>query len=158
MKNIILVFLKKIFQFIFFISQKNIFLRKLIDLFVEENKKNIKKIHLRNDSILLYEVNSLTRYRNDTFFSKEPETLEWIDKFPKESIFWDVGANIGLYSIYASKTKNSRVTAIEPSVFNLELLAKNIYLNSLNNRINILPFGLSQRSLITNFHNTSTIQ
>ena len=37
------------------------------------------------------------------FFSKEPETLEWIDNFSKDSsIFWDIGANIGLYSIYNS--------------------------------------------------------
>ena len=42
----------------------------------------------------------------DTFYSKEPETLEWIDNFDNDNkdkiIFWDIGANIGLYSIYAA--------------------------------------------------------
>ena len=36
-------------------------------------------------------------------FDQEPETLEWIDTFQndKKIIFWDIGANIGIYSIYA---------------------------------------------------------
>ena len=108
-------------------SQKSIILRKVLDIFGECNSQNIKKIQLKNNVIFLYEVNNVTKYRNDTFFTKEPETLEWIDKFTKNSVFWDVGANVGLYSIYAAKTRDCNVTAIEPSVFNLELLAKNIY-------------------------------
>lgn len=138
-------------------SQKSIVIRKILDIFGECNSQNVKKIQLKNNEIFLHEVNSVTKYRNDTFFIKEPETLEWIDTFAKNSVFWDVGANVGLYSIYAAKTKNCNVTAIEPSVFNLELLAKNIYLNSLNNKINILPIGLSEQIFITNFHNTSIL-
>ena len=40
----------------------------------------------------------------DTYHTQEPETLEWIDTFDKSGdfIFWDIGANIGLYSIYNS--------------------------------------------------------
>ena len=68
--------------------------------------------------------NSLNSYRAKTFSSKEPETLEWIESFNKKSIFWDIGANIGLYSIYAAKYNNVQVYAFEPSVFNLEFLAK----------------------------------
>lgn len=157
MKNLIYIFLKKITQFIFSLSQKSITLRKVLDIAGECNSQNVRKIQLNNDVIFLHEVNSVTKYRNDTFFNKEPETLEWIDKFENNSVFWDVGANVGLYSIYAAKTKNCDVTAIEPSVFNLELLAKNIYFNSLNEKINILPFGLSENTLITNFHNTSIL-
>lgn len=157
LKHLILIFLKKAIHFILILSQKNKILRRFMDIFVEENSKIIRKIKIKNDLIFFYEVNNVTKYRNDTFFNKEPETLEWIDEFPKNCIFWDVGANVGLYSIYAGKTKNCKVTAIEPSVFNLELLAKNIYLNSLNKQINILPFGLSKKSLITNFHSTSIL-
>ena len=157
MKKTILIFFKKIIHLTFYFSQKSIILRKFLDIFGEENSKNIKQIRLDNDILLFYEVNSITKYRNDSFFNKEPETLEWLSKFPKKSVFWDVGANVGLYSIYAGKTKNCEVTAIEPSVFNLELLAKNIYLNSLNHQINILPFGLSKKSFITNFHSSSIL-
>ena len=37
------------------------------------------------------------------------------------------------------------------------MLAKNIYLNSLNNKINILPLGLSEKTSVTNFHNSSIL-
>lgn len=47
--------------------------------------------------------NLLSHYRAISFSVKEPDTLEWIDKMPKNGILWDVGANVGLYSIYAAK-------------------------------------------------------
>ena len=36
------------------------------------------------------------------FYKKEPETLQWISEFSnnEKTIFWDIGSNIGLYSIY----------------------------------------------------------
>jgi FkbM family methyltransferase len=89
--------------------------------------------------------NRLCRWRVDTFSSKEPETLDWIDEIPLGAILWDIGANIGLYSVYAAKKSKCKVWAFEPSVFNLELLARNIYLNSLTNDICIVPFALSDK-------------
>ena len=52
--------------------------------------------------------------------------------------------------------KSCRVYAIEPSVFNLELLSKNIYLNKLNDNIFIFPIALNNKNLISNFNMTST--
>lgn len=89
--------------------------------------------------------NSLCDWRAKTFSSKEPETLEWIDSIPTESVLWDVGANIGLYSIYAAKKRNCRVWSFEPSVFNLEVLARNIFANGLTSQICIVPVALSDR-------------
>ena len=62
---------------------------------------------------------------------------------PEASTFWDIGANVGLYSIYAAKKKNLRVIAFEPSVFNLELLARNLFLNDLQDKVTIAPLALS---------------
>ena len=87
-----------------------------------------KKININNKIIYLSTPNFLMRYRHKTFFSKEPETIKWIDEFKKGSTFFDIGANIGLYSIYAAEVKNSSVYAFEPSFFNLEFLARNILL------------------------------
>jgi len=89
--------------------------------------------------------NWLSRYRISTFATKEPDTLEWIDSMSRESVVWDVGANIGLYSVYAAKARNCRVYAFEPSVFNLEFLARNIFLNGLQNQITIVPIALSDK-------------
>lgn len=69
-------------------------------------------------------------WRANTFFEKEPETIEWIDSFEKNSIFFDVGANIGLYSIYAGMN-NHNVSGIEPMVDNSFIFQKNIVLNNL---------------------------
>jgi len=87
--------------------------------------------------------NSLNRFRVESFSTKEPETLEWIDCFPDKAVLWDIGANVGLYSIYAAKKKNCRVVAFEPSIFNLELLARNLFMNNLQDQVTIAPFALS---------------
>ena len=50
--------------------------------------------------------NQLNRFRIDTFSTKEPETLEWIDTFPCGLVLWDIGANVGLNSCYATKARN----------------------------------------------------
>ena len=146
MKNLIYIFLKKITQFIFSLSQRSITLRRILDILGECNSQNVRKIQLKNNVMFLHEVNSVTKYRNDTFFNKEPETLEWIDKFAKNSVFWDVGANVGLYSIYASqKFKNIEIVSFEPSPSNLKILTRNISLNNLKNKIKINQFPLSNK-------------
>lgn len=87
--------------------------------------------------------NSQSQWRARTFSTKEPETLDWIDSIEESSVLWDVGANVGLYSCYAAKHRNCRVFAFEPSVFNLELLARNTFLNALTGRVTIVPLPLS---------------
>ena len=87
------------------------------------------------------------------FHSKEPETLEWIDNFNKKNkiIFWDIGANIGLYSVYAAATiENIEVISFEPSTSNLRILSRNISINNLEKKIKIfqLPLGLNKNQFL----------
>ena len=89
-------------RFLMGLSKTNNFIRTILDIIVTQNSKKIETINIKNSQIKLYETNSITKYRNDTFFIKEPETLEWINSFEKNENFWDVGANVGLYSIYAA--------------------------------------------------------
>ena len=100
--------------------------------------------------------NWLNRYRIDTFATKEPETLDWIDSLSEGAVLWDVGANVGLYAVYAAKSRNCETYAFEPSVFNLELLARNIFLNELQRRITIIPLSLSDQRGLNMFKLTST--
>jgi FkbM family methyltransferase len=60
------------------------------------------------------------------------------------STLWDIGANVGGYSIYAAISKQMNVYAFEPSPFNLEFLARNIWLNNLEDKITVIPIALSQ--------------
>ena len=100
--------------------------------------------------------NGLNRYRAATFATKEPETLEWIDRMSEKSVVWDIGANVGLYSCYAAKARGCRVFAFEPSVFNLEVLARNIVLNQLTDQITIVPLPLSDGLAFNKLNMTST--
>jgi len=100
--------------------------------------------------------NSLSYYRVNTFSSKEPETLEWIDSFSADSVFWDIGANVGLYSIYAAKKKNIQIFSFEPSIFNVELLARNINLNNVQDKICIVPLPISDVMQFSTMQMSST--
>ena len=110
----------------------------------------------QNVSLIFSTPNPLNQYRADTFSSKEPETLEWIDRMPKGSILWDIGANVGLYSCYAAKKCGGRVFSFEPSIFNLELLGRNIFLNKLTDLVTIIPLPLSEELGVSKLNMTTT--
>ncbi len=70
--------------------------------------------------------------RADTFEVKEVDTINWINGFQSEDILFDIGANIGVYSLYASPKINS-VFAFEPHYQNYANLNININLNRFTN-------------------------
>lgn len=70
----------------------------------------------------------IEKWRRDTFWEKEPETIAWIDDMEPGEILFDVGANIGIYTLYAA-SRGVRVIAIEPVFENFSRLVENIELN-----------------------------
>ena len=104
-----------------------------------------------NQKIKFYTPNKISSYRVKTFFSKEPDTLEWIrKKGGNEKVLYDIGANMGIYSIYYAKMFKSQVFAFEPSFTNLDLLVKNINLNLLTNQVHVISNPLSKKFIISN--------
>jgi FkbM family methyltransferase len=99
--------------------------------------------------------NWVCKYRADTFSSKEPETLKWIDDNGDDGVFFDIGANVGIYSIYYAKTKKNNVYAFEPSFFNLSLLSKNINKNGVQDNIKIITNPLSDNMKFADFNLTN---
>ena len=134
----------------------NKYVRFLYSLIVDYLIKKKQSVTYANLLFQFYIPNRINKFRVDTFASKEPETLQWIDLLPVGSILWDIGANIGLYSCYAAKSRNCKVYSFEPSVFNVELLAKNIFLNELTESITIIPFPLSDKISENTLKMTST--
>ena len=116
----------------------------------------VARVNHGGHTFILHVPNYICSYRADSFHSKEPETLSWIDGFENESVFWDVGANIGLYSIYASVSRMSKTYAFEPSVFNLEVLARNIFSNAQSDRISIIPVALNNKPGVNKFRLQNT--
>ena len=110
-----------------------------------------KSINILDKEIKFFVPNQLLNWRVDTFFTKEPETLEWIDNFEKKEnlTFWDIGANIGLYSIYNSlKNPKSTTIAFEPSSSNLRVLTRNISINNLEKNIKVVSMPLTNKKTI----------
>lgn len=128
----------------------------LLDQLLESAMLRVRRVSHRDVELCFSVPNRLAEYRVRTFSTKEPETLAWIDSIPRGTVLWDIGANIGLYSCYAAKARSCRVIAFEPSVFNLELLARNIHLNGLTEQITILPLPLSGRSADSTLNMTTT--
>lgn len=90
-------------------------------------------------------LGSTSEFRVRTMYTKEPETIEWIKSFSKSDVFLDVGANVGIYSIYASVVHDLKVIAVEPMVSNFYLLSLNLEKNP-EADILPLPIGLSRKS------------
>ena len=145
---------KKIFFLIYYIILLfdkiiHLILRKRILYWFKEffEKDSYKKKNILGRNIIFFTPNEITDWRINTFFTKEPETLEWIDSFKGEKIiFWDIGANIGLYSLYAAiKHPNIEIVSFEPSVNNLRILSRNIYKNNFFKQIKIFQLPLSEQ-------------
>lgn len=69
------------------------------------------------------------------FSFREPETLAWIDSFQPGDVFWDVGANVGQFALYAALMPGVRVLAFEPGAASFGALVRNIELNKMDDRI-----------------------
>jgi len=93
--------------------------------------------------------------RARTMLTKEPGTIEWIDTFDTEDVFWDVGANVGVYSLYAA-LRNIRCLSFEPSPGNFYLLSRNVEINRMDNRISALCVAFNDATRLDSFYMAST--
>jgi FkbM family methyltransferase len=130
--------------------------RLIVDTISSSAMERKVKVVYKTHTFLFTSPNYLNHWRLKTFSSKEPETLDWIDNLEEGALLWDIGANVGLYSIYAAKVKKCKVYSFEPSVFNLELLARNAFINDLSTNIFIVPLPLSMEIGINKLNMSST--
>ena len=123
------------------------FWKKLLKIIIKLNSLFNLTINQRFNQVV-YRFKPKTRmevFRYTTFFSKEKGTLKWLDDNIKpNSILFDVGANVGLYSIYAAKKHiDVKVYAFEPHKINFATLLENITLNDLEDSVRPLSFALN---------------
>ncbi len=135
----------KLINKLFLIFGKNDFLVRVYANIQSELYIN-KKIEKNNVSF--YVPSRACLLRVESLYTKESGTIDWINKFhnDKKIIFWDIGANIGLYSIYAAiKHNNIDITSFEPSTSNLRVLSRNISINKLFEKIKIFQPALTYK-------------
>jgi FkbM family methyltransferase len=99
-----------------------------------------------NGQILFHTPTPTLIWRAHTLLIKELDTIGWIDRFIKGSVFWDIGANVGTYSLYAAIRREVSVLAFEPMAANFYVLNKNIQLNAVDNRVYAYCIALSDRT------------
>ena len=137
-----------------------IFDRRNYDTYWEEslqkeiNKKKSKKIFIsKNKFLILNTPTTISAFRAKTFFTKEPDTLNWLDKNgSRKKILYDIGANVGIYSLYYSKKFNSTSYIFEPSFLNLNLIQNNLILNNLEKKVSIIPNPIFSRTMISKLY------
>ena len=83
-----------------------------------------------------------------SLLTRQPATIAWIDSFMPGSVFWDVGASVGVYSLYAALGTDTKVVAFEPAAVNYFLLAANCEANRLYDRIDCLLVGLGREQAV----------
>ena len=102
-------------------------------------KKSDSKSFVINDGEQEYkfvnDIGNLSYIKNrvDRMFNKEPETIAWIKSMHQSSVFYDVGANIGLYTIYAAVKRQCTTYSFEPHAANFKSVIENIEANKLTN-------------------------
>jgi FkbM family methyltransferase len=94
--------------------------------------------------------------RARSLLSKEPETIEWISTFTDNDIFWDIGANVGLYSLYAGLNPSLTILSFEPSPANYYLLSRNIEINKMDSRISAYCLAFNDISGLNTFYMQNT--
>lgn len=111
----------------------------------------VREIKLDEDrNMLFHEGTSEHTYENVTwrlncFYTKEQETIHWIrTSVSSDSVFWDVGANIGQYGIFAASLHNCKSYLFEPESLNFSTAALNVKLNNLS-RVLPVPIALSDK-------------
>jgi len=92
----------------------------------------------------------------ERFGKDEPETLEWIDNFVKSGdVLWDIGANIGMYAMYAALNPQVKVMAFEPSALNYGLLIEHLALNKMDKTVSPLCVALGNKTEIASLEMSS---
>jgi FkbM family methyltransferase len=116
------------------------------DLLDHLTEEAISVVKIPGNQIRFYTPSPLLIARASSVLSKEADTIQWIDGFEKRTVFWDVGANVGVYTLYAAIQKRVSVLAFEPSAANFHVLSRNIHLNQLGDLATAYCIAFSNRS------------
>ena len=102
-----------------------------------------------------YNCASQTEYRR----IKKPkpwdaQIADWIDSFTTDDVFYDIGANIGVFSLLTAKRhgRHVRVFSFEPAFDTFAALSRNVLLNKLEAFVTPLQIALFDETGLQPFH------
>jgi FkbM family methyltransferase len=121
---------------------------------VLENLDDRRRVTTTRGLFFMRVGNSLERWRTDTLATKEPETIKWLNAtISADSVFYDVGSNIGLYSMYALHLFPNQTQAVcfEPEALNFARLNQNINDNGFSEQATPFAIGLGETENVIQF-------
>jgi len=84
--------------------------------------------------------------------AKEPWTVRWIEEFVGAGdVVYDIGANVGTFSLIAAQGRKASVVAFEPGYANFARLCENIQLNECGESIVPVPLPLGESTGLQSF-------
>tara|TARA_B110000238_G_scaffold192328_1_gene227568 strand:+ start:223 stop:1098 length:876 start_codon:yes stop_codon:yes gene_type:complete len=134
--------IKFINKILIFFKKKN-FINYLFDKLYSES---ITKIVINNNIVKMWTPSNFAAWSAQNFLGKRKAIEEFISNIPdkKDIVFWDIGANLGFYSLYcASKKQNVKIVAFECSSSAVLSISKNVSINNFHDKISIFPIGLT---------------
>ena len=125
--------IKTLFRFIFWQIFSCVYRKPIVYKYIGDSKLLVKK-SLHSATANMYV--GLQEFEEMSFL------LHFLDE---DDSFCDIGANIGIFTILASKIKKARTHAFEPIESTCYYLKKNVLLNKLENRVKIHKIALSDK-------------
>lgn len=126
---------------------------KLLSNIIEKKRD----LHFRGRRLSFFVQTKREKNRIKSFYNKEPGTLNWISTFNKRDVFYDIGANIGIYTIPAASIleNEGKVYAFEPHLFSFKKLIENISLNKFSDTIEACCIPLTNETTLDHFNYTT---
>lgn len=126
----------------------------IVTIKVSERTRLVRRLDYPRATLRLLVTSGIEQRMRLHSSRKEPETVEWLERtFAEGSVLYDVGANVGAYSLVAAAAggPRSRVIAIEASPFTFASLCANVLLNDFTGRITPLQVLLTERAGVRSF-------
>ncbi|HYR34320.1 MAG TPA: class I SAM-dependent methyltransferase [Burkholderiales bacterium] len=117
----------------------------------------VVEVLLEGKKARFHAPNDMTRWRAEGLYTKEPVTIAWLREMPHGAAFADIGANVGMYTVFAALARGARVVAFEPESENYAILNRNIRLNGIADRVLALCAALSDAPAIDRLYLSAAI-
>jgi FkbM family methyltransferase len=114
------------------------------------------EIATRHGPLVLITSHPEALYFPRDLVDREPETIDWIDRFEVPCSFWDIGANVGTYTLYAALRPGVSSLAFEPSPASYAALCRNVEVNRSGDRVQAFCVALSSHTQLGSLNMSAT--
>jgi FkbM family methyltransferase len=121
---------------------------RISNLFIQQLDPQREVIWRKNDSQLIPLTfrtgHGRLLWRANTFETEEPMMISWLNALNPSDVFYDIGSNVGTYTIPAAKVCK-QVYSFELDPINIGIQKENIFLNNVNKKVLLIPIALGEK-------------